>query len=87
MHWECLERLDKIQGNKMVVAQAALRDIVLVNSAAGIIVGGKTEDFGYGIELARESIVSGAAYKKLRVLVKASHGSLEKIEELELKYA
>ena len=63
------------------------RDIVLVNSAAGIIVGGKAEDFGYGIELARESIVSGAAYKKLRILVKASHGSLEKLEELESKYA
>ena len=63
------------------------RDIVLVNSAAGIIVGGKAEDFGYGIELARESIASGAAYKKLRNLVKASHGSLEKLEELESKYA
>lgn len=38
-------------------------DIVLVNGAAGIILGGKAEDFSYGMELARESIDSGAAYK------------------------
>jgi anthranilate phosphoribosyltransferase len=63
------------------------RDIVLVNSAAGIIVGGKAEDFGYGVEVARESIDSGAAYKKLKALVKASDGNLAKLEELESKYA
>lgn len=61
-------------------------EIVLVNGVAGIIVGGKAEDFSYGMELARESIDSGAAYKKLKALVKASHGNLSKLEELELKY-
>ncbi len=61
-------------------------EIVLVNGAAGIIVGGKAEDFSYGMELARESINSGAAYNKLKALVKASHGNLSKLEELELKY-
>jgi anthranilate phosphoribosyltransferase len=61
--------------------------IVLVNSAAGIIVGGKAEDFSYGMMVARESIESGAAYKKLKALVKASGGDLLKLEELESKYA
>jgi anthranilate phosphoribosyltransferase len=61
-------------------------EIVLVNSAAGIVVGGKAEDLNYGMELARESIESGAAYKKLKELIKASGGDLSKLEELESKY-
>jgi anthranilate phosphoribosyltransferase len=61
-------------------------EIVLANSAAGIIVGGKAEDFSYGMELARESIASGAAYQKLKGLIKASGGSLSKLEELEKKH-
>ncbi len=59
--------------------------IVLVNSAAGIIVGGKADDFISGIELAKESIKSGAAYKKLKELIQKSNGDLTKLEELELK--
>jgi len=62
------------------------REIVLVNGVAGIVVGGKAEDFGYGMELACESIDNGAAYKKLKTLVKISNGNLSKLEELELKY-
>jgi anthranilate phosphoribosyltransferase len=62
-------------------------EIVLVNSAAGIVVGGKAEDFSYGMTVARKSIESGAAYKKLKVLIKASGGGLSKLEELESKYA
>jgi anthranilate phosphoribosyltransferase len=61
-------------------------EIVLVNSAAGIIVGGKAEDFSYGMAVARESIESGAAYKKLKALIHASAGDLSKLEELEQKY-
>ncbi len=61
-------------------------EIVLVNGAAGIVVGGRAEDFGYGMELARESIDSSAAYKRLKALVKASKGNLSKLEELESKY-
>jgi anthranilate phosphoribosyltransferase len=59
---------------------------VLVNSAAGIMVGGKAEDFSYGMEVARKSIESGAAYKKLKALIKASGGNQAKLEELEAKY-
>lgn len=61
-------------------------EIVLMNSAAGIIVGDKADDFIYGLEMARESISSGAAYKKLKELIKTSDGDLSKIEELEIKY-
>jgi anthranilate phosphoribosyltransferase len=61
-------------------------EVVLVNSAAGIMVGGKADDFSYGMELARKSVESGAAYKKLKALIKASGGDLAKLEELELKY-
>ncbi len=62
-------------------------DIVLVNSAAGMILGGKSDDFREGVELARESICSGAAYKKLKELINNSGGKLSKLEEMELKYA
>ena len=61
-------------------------EIVLMNSAAGITVAGKADDFTRGMELARESIESGAAYEKLRALVKASGGDLSRLEELERKY-
>jgi anthranilate phosphoribosyltransferase len=63
------------------------RDIVLVNAAAAIVVGGKAEDYGYAMELARESIESGAAYKKLRDLLRCYEESdLSKLEELEARY-
>ncbi|MGP3667573.1 MAG: anthranilate phosphoribosyltransferase [Candidatus Bathyarchaeota archaeon] len=63
------------------------KDIVLVNAAAAIIVGGKAEDYGYAMELARQSIESGAAYKKLKDLLHYYEGSnLSKLEELEAKY-
>jgi anthranilate phosphoribosyltransferase len=61
-------------------------EIVIANSAAGIIVGGKAENFSYGMELARKSIENGSAYKKLKALIKASGGDLTKLEELESKY-
>ncbi|MBC7130923.1 anthranilate phosphoribosyltransferase [Candidatus Bathyarchaeota archaeon] len=62
-------------------------EIVLVNAAAGIIVGGKADGFNYAVELAKESIESGAAYAKLKNLVKFCGGNgLEKLEELEAKY-
>jgi anthranilate phosphoribosyltransferase len=63
------------------------REIVQVNGAAAIIVGGKAEDFGYGIDVAKESIESGAAYKKLKELIKFSRGDLTKLEQLETEYA
>lgn len=63
--------------------KTAKTDIVLVNAAAGIIVGGKAGDFKEAIALAQKSIASGAAYAKLKSMVKASGGNLAKLEELE----
>ena len=58
----------------------------MANAAAGILVGGKSDDFLHGVELASESINSGAAYKKLEMLVKASGGDATSLEEMELKH-
>ncbi len=48
------------------------RDICLLNAAAAIVVGGKTDDFGAALEMARDSLESGAALKKLKTLVEFS---------------
>jgi len=59
------------------------RDIVLVNAAATIYLGGKAETVGDGLEAAMESIRSGSAYEKLLSLVKFSGGDMSRLEELE----
>lgn len=46
------------------------RNIVLLNAAAGIIVGKKAENFDEAIKIAEESIESGNAIKKLNELIK-----------------
>lgn len=43
-------------------------DIVLLNAAAGLKVGGKVADIGEGVEMARESLDSGKAAAKLEAL-------------------
>jgi len=72
-----------LSGNNVVDAKA---EIVLVNATAGIIVGGKAENFREGMEIAKKSIESGAAYCKLEEIIKASGGNLQRLEELERKY-
>ncbi|MCL2135048.1 MAG: anthranilate phosphoribosyltransferase [Candidatus Bathyarchaeota archaeon] len=58
-------------------------EMVLVNSASGIIVGGKADNFSEAMQIAKESILSGVAYGKLKELVNISNGSLQQLEELE----
>ena len=82
---ESTETLFKILSGNLALDDPKV-EFVLVNSAAGIIVGGKAETFEDGMKLARRSIVSGTAYAKLKALVKASSGSLQKLEELEARY-
>ncbi len=48
------------------------RDIVLMNAAAALVVGGKARDFKEGVALAAKSIDSGAAAAKLADLVEVS---------------
>ena len=43
-------------------------DIVILNAAAGIFVGGKADSMQTCVDLARESIASGAAKQKLDLL-------------------
>ena len=50
------------------------RDIVLLNAAAALIVGGKARDLREGVALADKSIASGAAAKALERLVAVSNG-------------
>ena len=50
--------------------KSAYREAVLLNSAAALIVAGKTENKQEAVEMARTSIDSGAAQNKLDMLVK-----------------
>jgi anthranilate phosphoribosyltransferase len=49
------------------------RDIVLLNAAAGLCVGGITTDIKQGLKRASEAIDSGAAKEKLEMLIKISN--------------
>jgi len=65
----------------------AKTDIVLINAAAGLIISGKAGNFTEGMDLARNSIRTGAAYNKLKTLVRFTRGDMSKLEGLEQKYA
>jgi len=67
-------------------ANSAKRNAVLVNGAAGVMVGGKADDFRYGMEVAGESIKSGLAYRKLKSMIKNCGGQLSELEEMERKF-
>jgi anthranilate phosphoribosyltransferase len=82
---ECSETFFKILNGNLAVDDPKV-EFVLVNSSAGIVLGDKADDFLGGMELARESILSGAAYGKLKALIEASGGSINRLEELEAKY-
>lgn len=57
------------------------RDVVALNAAAAIYVGGKADSIRNGISLAEESIDSGKAYLKLAMLVRETGGDLSKLGE------
>ena len=57
-------------------------EIVLINSAAAIIIGGKAATFKEALQIATESIQSGAAESKLEALIRFSGGNPSKLEEL-----
>lgn len=59
-----------IFSNKATDAQ---RDIVLINSAASLIVDGIARDFQDGLEIARETINSKKAIEKLKQIIKVSN--------------
>ena len=49
------------------------RDVVLLNAAASLVAGGKADDLAQGLQVARQSIDSGAARARLDALVAFSH--------------
>ena len=57
--------------------------MVLANAAAAITVGGLADDLPSGVEIARQSVMSGKAYDKLRQLVKFTNGDEAKLERIE----
>ncbi|MCS7131989.1 MAG: anthranilate phosphoribosyltransferase, partial [Hadesarchaea archaeon] len=59
------------------------RDIVALNAAAAIVVGGKAKDLQEGLEMAEGAIDSGRAYEKLVQLVEATGGDMERLRALE----
>jgi anthranilate phosphoribosyltransferase len=54
-----------------------VREISILNAAAGIYIGGRARSLLEVIELAEESIDSRKAYEKLRALVKESGGEFK----------
>ena len=54
-------------------ATGAKTDIVLLNAAAGIYIGGEAENLKEGLEVARKMIESGAATQKLNEFVEMSN--------------
>ncbi len=54
--------------------KSAFRDIVALNAAAALVVGGKASDISHGLVLAFESLDSGAAEKVLRKLIELTNG-------------
>jgi anthranilate phosphoribosyltransferase len=57
--------------------------IVLANSAAALVVGGKADDLASGVEFAGESISSGKAYEKIHQLIEFTKGDESKLERIE----
>jgi anthranilate phosphoribosyltransferase len=55
-------------------AKSARRDIVLLNSAAALVAGGRADHLAEGVSLAAQSIDSGAALAKLEALVRFTNG-------------
>lgn len=56
-------------------APGAYRDAVLLNSAAALVIAGKADHLKGGVEIAAESIASGAARAKVEGLARVTSGS------------
>ncbi|MBD3353062.1 MAG: anthranilate phosphoribosyltransferase [Candidatus Lokiarchaeota archaeon] len=64
------------------VEQGIKRKIVEINAAYAIMASDKTDNYDDALNLARNSIESGKALEKLKLLVKETNGSLDKLEAL-----
>ncbi len=60
------------------------RDIVILNAAAAMLVGGKASDLREGLAVAVDAIDSGRAYEKVAQLVEATGGDIQKLRDWEV---
>lgn len=60
--------------------QGPRRDIVLLNAAAAMVVGGKARDLRQGLAIAAGTIDSGRAYEKVAQLVEATGGDIQNLK-------
>lgn len=82
---ECVETMLEVLSGILPRGEPK-RDLVVVNAAAGILVGGKGNSLRDCVSLAEESIDGGAAYEKLRDLIEFCGGDLSRIDDWEKKY-
>jgi len=73
----CIKGGDSKENGEILVKvlkgdKGAHRDTVVLNAGIGIFTGGKADSIKKGIELAKESIDTGAAYEKLTALIEKS---------------
>jgi anthranilate phosphoribosyltransferase len=68
-------------------ADSARFEMVMANAAAALVVGGKADNLASGVELARESVMSGRAYTRLKQLVNFTQGDEAKLDRIESQYA
>ena len=59
-----------------------MKEITILNSAGGLLVGGICNKFEEGVELARQTIDNGKAFEKLKQFTKENNAS-NKLEEFE----
>lgn len=62
--------------------ELATKEMMLMNSAAALVIAGKTDSYSEGVEIARVSVDSGSAMKKLVSLIRCTKGDLSRIEAL-----
>ena len=66
---------DLLDAKRETARQAAYLDAVLLNAAAALIVAGRAADLKAGVDLARDSVVSGRAKEKAQALARATAGA------------
>jgi anthranilate phosphoribosyltransferase len=75
--------LNILSGDRTVgERERAVRDMMLANASAGLVIAGKADNYLEGVDIARDSIDSGRALDKLRELVKYSAGDPSRLESI-----
>ena len=85
---ESIAGKDLVENTRMLIRvlrgeREPRRDIVLLNAAAAIVVGGKARDLRKGLAMAADAIDSGRAYEKVAQLVEVTGGDIQKLRDWE----